>query len=85
MTLDQYAREIAEASGECAPQHVGPEDYAHILPILQRLRDEVLEEAARACEEHTEHVDFGGQPQDHMEPPFRCNVAEAVRALKVSQ
>ena len=45
--LDQYAREIADANGECAPQHVGPEDYAHVLPILQRLRDEVLEEAAR--------------------------------------
>ena len=72
--LDQYAREIAEYWG------LDQIDKG-VWDILQRLRDEVLEEAAKACEEHTEHMDFGGQPQDHHEPPFRCNVAEAVRAL----
>ena len=40
--LDQYAREIVTLL--CG---FDPEDSAALLPILQRLRDEVLEEAAR--------------------------------------
>lgn len=37
------------------------------------------EACARVAEEHQEHIDIGS-PQDHMEPPFRCCVAEAIRA-----
>lgn len=40
---------------------------------------EVMEQCARVAEEHQEHMDFTN-PQDHTEPPFRCNVAQAIRA-----
>jgi hypothetical protein len=59
-------------------------DQEGAYAVLARYRDDVLEEAARAAEEHTEHMDFGAQPQDHHEAPYRCNVAEAIRALKAT-
>jgi len=40
-----------------------------------------VEAAAKAAEEHLDHIDCGRQPQAHMEPPYICNVAQAIRAL----
>ena len=75
--LDQYAREIAKA---IVPAASVPElmryDVA-LRPILQRLRDEVLEEAAVAAAE--------AAAPGLMCRPCHDSSAVEVRKLKVSQ
>jgi hypothetical protein len=52
----------------------------------QTERERVIEECARVAEENLDHMDFeSSEPDDwqaHSEPPFRCKVAAAIRALK---
>ncbi len=79
MTFQLGSTELNAQVGEKA----NAEDLAGALQLLiASYRDTVLEEAAQAAEEHLDHVDMGSQPQDHHEAPYRCNVAETIRALK---
>lgn len=52
-----------------------------IAAALDEREREVREEDARLVEEHRDHIDLpSNTPQDHVEPPFRCCVAAAIRA-----
>ena len=55
-----------------------------ILAALRSVEQETIERCATVAEEHLDHVDLEKAPEDwqqHHEYPFRCNVAEAIRAL----
>ena len=71
--LYQYAREIAEYFG------LDPAVLKGIPPILQRLRDEVLEEAATVASRRRAGVGGNCNPACHDVD------ASEIRALKVSQ
>lgn len=51
---------------------------AYIDTALAARGDEERERAARIAEEHQNHIDIGSE-QDHIEAPFRCCVAAAIR------
>ena len=74
-TLGSYEQQMVPAVS--AIEAYASEEY-------QRGRRGALEEAARTVEEHQEHMDFAPAQNHRAEPgdPYRCCVAEAVRALK---
>ena len=78
VNLEQYVREIVVLiCGDV--EAIDPEDSAALLPILQRLRDEVLEEAATVASRRRAGLAGNCNPSCHDVSAWE------IRARKVSQ
>ena len=78
--LEWWDALVAVPGVACDPESVKRWQISLQECAREQGRREGLEQAARCAEEHEDHVDFT-HPQSHLEPPYRCNVAEAIRAL----
>ena len=78
--LEAKAHELAHEVAYGGPFIIEPT----ILAALRSVEQETIERCATVAEEHLDHVDLEKAPEDwqqHHEYPFKCNVAEAIRAL----
>lgn len=76
-------RHIAIAEQWCREERLSVHQNASRLAVMLArheadVRADEREKCAQEVEGHLEHLDFSN-PQDHQEPPYRCNIAAALR------